>query len=267
MLIPIIIQIKLKNKWSDEYANNVAFEYSRFLKLRSLNEQLSPSDDIDKLWHQHLLNTKNYYNYCFAKFNKFVHHDPTDSSDQQARQKRLANTIQIYVNTFGPINNKQIWNIQTEKISSISKPCEKQVSEKATIFKPRPWDKYDPNNLMKINVKIINVYDVTDTYGKSLGKKWKVNNNQHDNKFVVVYFDKYRTITVNDLKGIIDFNAGQTLLSIELYDKSKHDNLSNYQYNKNNIHLSDTTKLIDLISNNKLHLVAIMDGVVMAPYC
>lgn len=51
-------------------------EYHRFMKLRSENESLNPSEHIDKYWQTHIINTVSYMNYYDEKFGKFVHHYP-----------------------------------------------------------------------------------------------------------------------------------------------------------------------------------------------
>ena len=105
----IINQVMLEYSWDHHYAKSVAFEYMRFLELRNENKDLSPSDDIDRFWHQHILNTKHYFTYCFKKFSQIVHHDPTDAYDQKARALRLKNTMKAYTARFGPIKKKKVW--------------------------------------------------------------------------------------------------------------------------------------------------------------
>ena len=46
------------NNWSLDYTFQVQFEYERFLLLRNMDENLSPSDSIDIFWHTHILDTK-----------------------------------------------------------------------------------------------------------------------------------------------------------------------------------------------------------------
>ena len=58
--------------WNEILINNVANEYEKFLYLLSISDcpqNMSPSDSIDIFWHQHILDTKNYYNYCNNRFN------------------------------------------------------------------------------------------------------------------------------------------------------------------------------------------------------
>jgi hypothetical protein len=97
-----------KYNWNTQYTNEVLDEYEKFLYLRSKNSNVSPSNDVDVVWHVHILNTKHYRNYCNTNFGQFIDHDPQDAFDQNKRQGRLVNTITDYTKKFG-IPNAQIW--------------------------------------------------------------------------------------------------------------------------------------------------------------
>lgn len=94
--------------WKNDYANDVATNYHRFMGLRSKDSNLSPSDDIDKFWHQHILNTLSYTQYCTKNFGKYIHHNPEDAYDQNSRYQRLCNTVREYIKIYGDVN-PQIW--------------------------------------------------------------------------------------------------------------------------------------------------------------
>ena len=53
-------------------------QYKRFLNLKikypGLN--LVPTDDIDMIWHSHILDTEQYAKDCANLFGKFLHHNP-----------------------------------------------------------------------------------------------------------------------------------------------------------------------------------------------
>lgn len=104
----IIEFVKISCNWTDKYTREVLFEYERFLILRESDNQLSPSDDIDRFWHIHILCSQHYTEYCLSKFNKYIHHNALDSMDQPARLHRLSNTLNEYTKHFGDAN-KLIW--------------------------------------------------------------------------------------------------------------------------------------------------------------
>lgn len=117
MLKNIIKQVQREHSWDDKYAKEVAEEYCKFLRIRLKDIQLSPSDDIDKFWHQHILNTANYYQFCEKYFRKFIHHYPEDAYNQEGRMNRLNKTVFVYEKTFGKIKNPKIWLPYTGNIS------------------------------------------------------------------------------------------------------------------------------------------------------
>jgi hypothetical protein len=111
-LIPIIEQMIKKYGWDNEYALDVMIEYRRFLVLRRENIYVSPSDDVDLFWHQHILNTGHYNGYCKERFGIMIHHSPTDADDQKERNKRLVNTYIAYLTKYNEKPNPKIWPIR-----------------------------------------------------------------------------------------------------------------------------------------------------------
>ena len=87
-----------ENDWSIDYINKVFIEFERFMILKTIDDDLSPSLHIDLLWHNIILNTQIYYNYCYEHFNKIIHHYPINS--QLERDKRFTKTINLYIKTF-----------------------------------------------------------------------------------------------------------------------------------------------------------------------
>ena len=45
---------------------------------------------IDEMWHNFILHTRQYHKYCMDKFKKFIHHEPTPSSEKEKFQQRIA---------------------------------------------------------------------------------------------------------------------------------------------------------------------------------
>src|SRR2546425_280636 len=66
--------------WSKSKAERAVQDYKNFLFLkRKYNESypnLPPTADIDEIWHQHILDTKQYHQDCQAIFAGYLHHDP-----------------------------------------------------------------------------------------------------------------------------------------------------------------------------------------------
>jgi hypothetical protein len=76
------ISMKLSKKigWTQVSAERACFLYKRFLFLQKKYGEkyiLSPSEDIDEVWHMHILDTKKYQEDCEFIFGKILHHVPT----------------------------------------------------------------------------------------------------------------------------------------------------------------------------------------------
>ena len=251
----IIKQVMAKYKWDPKYAAAVASEYQRFLVLRNENNQLSPSDDIDKFWHQHLLNTKHYLNYCYINFGHVVHHDPTDACDQRARILRLTNTVKEYIAKYGRLENINVW-----AIPKLAKPVEKPLE---LTWYPGP---YVDNLLPKLNIKIIYTFDERNNVGEFSGKKWRANNMPY-NKKVISYYHGINE-TIDDLRHRISEKTGHNHIAIQIYE-SKDGNLANTLYQTkpgHNLTLSDDIKLSSF-SNKSMGLMCVLEEMSHMGYC
>ncbi|MEA2570762.1 MAG: hypothetical protein QOI24_2763 [Acidobacteriota bacterium] len=75
-------------------------EYQRFWVLCKMypTEPIVPSKAIDKVWHQHVLNTRQYDNDCQAYFGRFLHHTPRHP---ESVAETWASTLRRYAEAFG----------------------------------------------------------------------------------------------------------------------------------------------------------------------
>ena len=74
---------KVKNsshgpEMNDEDIGMAINQYRKYLtlKIRYPNVNLVPTEDIDLIWHTHILDTENYALDCERLFGKFLHHKP-----------------------------------------------------------------------------------------------------------------------------------------------------------------------------------------------
>lgn len=79
----IIVRMIDKKSWSPVDAEATVRKYKNFLILKIIYPQLScvPTSEIDEIWHEHILHTKNYMRDCEQIFGHFLHHNPSDGSD------------------------------------------------------------------------------------------------------------------------------------------------------------------------------------------
>jgi hypothetical protein len=106
------IKFKLMNAeegygWSREYADRMETEYKRFLVLSTKypEESISPSKEVDKFWHGHILDTLKYAEDCDNVFGYFVHHFPyvglRGKEDAANREASVVTTQRLYREEFG----------------------------------------------------------------------------------------------------------------------------------------------------------------------
>ena len=80
-------------------------EMVRFLDLCHASPGgLSPSKKVDKAWHEFLLFTREYEEFCRERYGSFIHHDPSESADPAAYEA----TRDAYAARFGPPPSR-IW--------------------------------------------------------------------------------------------------------------------------------------------------------------
>ena len=73
-------------------------ETVRFLDLCHASPgALSPSKKVDKAWHEFLLFTREYQQFCEERYGRFIHHDPYETRDEGAYQE----TIRAYTARYG----------------------------------------------------------------------------------------------------------------------------------------------------------------------
>jgi len=62
--------------WSKDYTLRAIEEYKRFMFLAVVsNNPVTPSIEVDEVWHLHMLYTKDYQEFCTI-LGKFIHHGP-----------------------------------------------------------------------------------------------------------------------------------------------------------------------------------------------
>jgi len=106
------IKVKLMDKeeglgWSLDKCDEAEKQYKRFLYLgtKLLDSPLVPIGDVDKFWHQHILDTRKYADDCNKVFGYFLHHFPyfgLRGEEDAADLKRSAEeTSKIFESEFG----------------------------------------------------------------------------------------------------------------------------------------------------------------------
>ncbi len=107
-----------ESSWSDDLCDFAEIEYRKFLSLKKWYPKVSfvPSKLVDKFWHEHILDTKSYFEDCNKVFGYFVHHYPYfgiyGDDDQSNLQTAFDVTVQLYEERFGRFPTADLYGKQ-----------------------------------------------------------------------------------------------------------------------------------------------------------
>jgi hypothetical protein len=102
-----------ENGWPLDYALRAVLEYKKFMFLLCIsNHPLTPSDQVDQVWHLHLLYTRSYWlDFCEQVLGRPIHHGPTrgGATERSKFDDWYSRTLQVYRETFGAEPPADIW--------------------------------------------------------------------------------------------------------------------------------------------------------------
>jgi hypothetical protein len=81
--------------WDDAKGQRVLVAYRQFMELKVLREDwwddiiLAPSAAVEFMWHQHILDARQYYQACIDFSGNIIGHNPDEAQDHKARQVRI----------------------------------------------------------------------------------------------------------------------------------------------------------------------------------
>lgn len=118
-------RLAFENYWTIEFTKEAILEYKKFMYLAATSEfMVSPSEIIDKVWHQHLIFTKSYQEFCELIGKQIQHIPSTHNKDEYEKfRKAKERTNMLYENIFGK-QPKHIWfyNDIFESLNLIKSP-------------------------------------------------------------------------------------------------------------------------------------------------
>jgi hypothetical protein len=83
--LPFSKRLARDNGWTIEYASSVIYEYKKFIFLAVVADHpVTPSDQVDQVWHLHLLYTHSYWDeFCLKVLQMPLHHGPTQGGSRE----------------------------------------------------------------------------------------------------------------------------------------------------------------------------------------
>lgn len=98
--------------WAPDYAQQAIEEYRRFVYLSLISQsQVTPSEIIDRVWHEHITDTRSYIDgFCQPLFGELLHHVPGSGPDETPRfEAQYDDTRALYAAEFGEEPPEDIW--------------------------------------------------------------------------------------------------------------------------------------------------------------
>ncbi|KRD08911.1 hypothetical protein ASE21_13740 [Flavobacterium sp. Root901] len=111
-------RLALKNHWTVNFTQSAIIEYKKFMLLAATNnEMVSPSEIVDIVWHEHLIFTNSYTDFCNV-LGKRIEHIPSthNRSEFEKFQTAKERTTGLYEINFGK-QPAEIWYYQNELYS------------------------------------------------------------------------------------------------------------------------------------------------------
>jgi hypothetical protein len=103
-----------ENHWTILFAEKAILEYKKFMYLAAISDSMvSPSPVIDAVWHQHLIFTQSYSQFC-EMLGKFIQHVPSthNRDDHKKFMQAKLHTVELYKENFGDIP-ADIWETES----------------------------------------------------------------------------------------------------------------------------------------------------------
>lgn len=157
--------------WDNDFASLVLASYRQFIECKRLSRDwddtklLAPSiPPVAQMWHQHVLDTKSYFEDCQILVGHVIHHDPDEEDDAlldpQARALRIqrAEDLIALQNDGGAaeiLNNSRAWNfdIDTSGAPGNDDTRDEDVREQPSRCRARVPDEKDSSLVKTRNVR------------------------------------------------------------------------------------------------------------------
>lgn len=106
-------RVARENAWSQAFTRRVIDEYKKFIFLAiNSGHRVTPSDQVDKVWHLHLTYTRSYWDrLCRDCLSAPLHHHPTGGGPEERQRFRAQyeQTLGSYQHFFGEFPPSDIW--------------------------------------------------------------------------------------------------------------------------------------------------------------
>ena len=119
--LPFSKRLSIENGWSRRYALRAIEEYKKFIYLAMVSStQVTPSEQVDQVWHLHLVYTKSYWKDFCGVLGREIHHSPTEGGTNENNRfwEQYNDTMALYTTEFGAPPPKDIWPPAKERFKA-----------------------------------------------------------------------------------------------------------------------------------------------------
>jgi hypothetical protein len=142
-VLPFSARLRRENLWNKEYADRCMTEYKRFLYLMATSQhEITPSDQVDQVWHLHLLYTKSYWiDLCEKTMGCKIHHKPTKGGGSELARFKIQyqNTLDLYFEVFGSEPPSDIWPHLEDRFKNADSFVRTNKARYWLLKKPSEW--------------------------------------------------------------------------------------------------------------------------------
>ncbi len=124
----VVRRIQIEHGLSETEATKLFEDTKKFLALSTVTHtQISPTGVIDKGWHEFLMFTKDYAEFCYTYLGKFVHHVPFDFKEKSDLLK-VEQGLTLAKQHFGELSSNWTLNVESGDCSPDTN-CESAPSD------------------------------------------------------------------------------------------------------------------------------------------
>jgi uncharacterized protein (TIGR04222 family) len=139
--LPFSQRLVKENRWTRDYTDRAIREYKRFAFLAVVaGHPVSPSDQVDQVWHLHLTYTRSYWQeFCDEILAMPLHHEPTQGGSAERAKHRdwYGATLDSYQRIFGEAAPADLWPATAVRFGPASQFARLNTAQNWILPKPQ----------------------------------------------------------------------------------------------------------------------------------
>ena len=101
--------------WSVDRIEKAELDYKRYLAITKATQfQPVPNGDIDRFWHEHILDTRRYAEDCFELFGGFLHHYPYFGMRGDSDKETWTETAKFSHDLWVSLYHEDLYSVDTK---------------------------------------------------------------------------------------------------------------------------------------------------------